>query len=441
MDEKTAEQAKFVFQVRGRRIDFDDGDEEIVHRWTELQTSGGDTENEGKVFCLVTGKYDTIIKLHDKIELRGTSMGKQPLISMNNQTSFRSYGAQPDDPPAAVGKIAAFAYAAALNGLLKSPTNHQFIGSDTLVYWSEQGAGGEEEVLTLMSQPQESDAEKLDAIMQRAADGTFVDPDNCKMDSRFCLLCLSPNAGRISVRFFYTDYFGTILENIRSHYEALEIYKAGNDRFKYLPPWILLSETTVKKSSSDAAPLLGGQLMQSIISGGRYPATLFQAILTRIRAGEEANKTKAAIIKAALIRNYKESEVATVTLNLDSTNRAYVLGRLFSALEQLQESAGNKTLRERYFASACANPASVFSTLLKLSMHHAAKSDYAPRYEKLKEDLIGRLDEVQPFPAALSLDDQGRFIIGYYHQTQSFYTKTADKADNAESEGREASNE
>jgi CRISPR-associated protein Csd1 len=155
-----------------------------------------------------------------------------------------------------------------------------------------------------------------------------------------------------------------------------------------------------------------------------------------------------------------------VSLNEQSNDKPYVLGRLFSVLERLQiqahgkkkdkivkdESAEdsisdsselperklNRTIRDRYFASACTNPRSVFPTLLKLSMHHARKLRTENRigsavyFEKLKTDLIGRLPEEVPFPSSLTLEDQGRFILGYYHQTQDFFTSNKDKKNDKE---------
>jgi CRISPR-associated protein Csd1 len=131
--------------------------------------------------------------------------------------------------------------------------------------------------------------------MNIVVNGKRVDIEGCNMQKRFCLLCLSPNAGRISVRFFYTDSFGNILENIIQHYQNLEII--GNSKYPFIPPWIILSETTVKKSASDAAPLLGGQVINAIFKGTKYPMTLYNAIMTRIRAGEEINQTKAAVLR------------------------------------------------------------------------------------------------------------------------------------------------
>jgi len=431
LDEKEAPKMKFVFMVNGRRVDYTDGGAEIQQAWEAWYSSQGRSGEQ--IRCLVTGEMDTLTELHDKVELRGVSMGKTPLISMNDQTSFRSYGKIPKDPPAQIGANAAFAYVSALNSLLKSEKNRQYIGGDTLVYWAENGGGAEEEVFSWTSQPKEEDADRLDALMKKAAAGRLTEYDGCNIDSRFYLLCLSPNAGRISVRFFYTDSFGAILSNNLAHYRRLEIAKSGRDQFRCLPVWLLLRETTVKEQAADASPLLGGQLVHSIITGGRYPMTLYQAILNRVRAGAKINQAKAAVCKAVLIQNYNEREVTRMALNTQTDNKPYTLGRLFSVLEQLQQRASggglNSTIRDRYFTSACANPGSVFPTLLKLSNHHAAKLDDKTYtfYEKLKTELLGKLDAETSFPSALSLDDQGRFIVGYYHQTQDFFTSKKDK--------------
>jgi CRISPR-associated protein Csd1 len=217
-----------------------------------------------------------------------------------------------------------------------------------------------------------------------------------------------------------------LIKNIQAHYKRLEIVSDGKTPFTLLPLWLLLSETTIKQSASDATPLLGGQALKSVLTDSFYPFTMYNAIMTRISAGGTINQAKAAVIKAVLIKNYKESEVTTVALNEQSQNIPYVLGQLFAVLEMLQEKAnGSSSIRERYFTSACANPKSVFPTLLNLSVHHSAKLDNAVFFEKLISQLISMLDSDNPFPASLSMDDQGRFIVGYYHRRQAFFTKKA----------------
>jgi len=426
--------ANYIFSVNNKvkgRVDYNDCDAEIREAWNITQVNeGGDT------ICLVTGKQDAIIKLHSKVSLPGLTMGGQPLIAMNDQTSFRSYGARTDAPPAFIGQYASTAYTSALNDLLKSDDNSVKIGNDRAVFWADSGGDAAEEVVACLFEAKISDEAgegDLTEVMQRISRGDIASDINLP----FYLLCLSPNAARISVRFFHVSTFGEIIGNIREHYERLVVVSDGRTKFEFMPIWLLLSETTIKKSASDAHPLLGGQLLRAVITNSRYPQTLYNSIIGRVRAGEEINRVKAAIIKAVLIKNYSESEVTTMALNEQTMDRAYVLGRLFSVLEQLQGRAnGTATIRQRYFSSASANPKLTFPVLLNLSMHHAAKLDNATYFEKQKGELLEKLDvENTPFPAILSLEEQGKFILGYYHQTQAHFAgKNAKNQTNQEDE-------
>lgn len=120
-----------------------------------------------------------------------------------------------------------------------------------------------------------------------------------------------------------------------------------------------------------------------------------------------------------------------MSLDENNTNTAYRLGRLFAVLERVQERANpsiNTTIRERYYGAASATPVTVFPTLLKLKNHHIAKLDNKGEAIN-QEKLIGAImndgiDGTLGFPPTLSLSDQGRFAIGYYHQRQAFFPKT-----------------
>ena len=372
IDAETASKATFVFQVNGK---FVDADNVAVHcAWDEHNAR--DIETAEQTLCLVTGRRESPEAIHGTINLyKGQTSGSR-LISANAE-SFTSYGKTAKDRAADVSKYAAFAYVTALNALLKDEKHRQFIGEDTLVFWAEKGGEDEEELfVNLFAPPKIDEDNDLADTIAKIAKGEKV--ADYKPDCKFYLLCLSPNAGRISIRFFYEGAFGDLIHNIGTHYERLEITGDGRTPFSFLPLWLILSETTVKKKAGDATPLLGGQTLRSILTNVDYPFTLYNAMLTRIRAGEPVNQTKAAVFKAALIKNFNEKEVTTVALNEQSEKKPYVLGRLFSVMERLQERAnGSATIRERYFTSACANPGSVFPTLLNLSMHHAAKLDNA----------------------------------------------------------------
>ena len=115
-----------------------------------------------------------------------------------------------------------------------------------------------------------------------------------------------------------------------------------------------------------------------------------------------------------------------MSLNPDSANIPYTLGRLFSVLEALQSSAHpgiNATIKDKYFNSASATPSRVFPLLMNLAQKHLRKLDkgWSISYSKQLTELAGKLGET--FPDRLSLPQQGAFQLGYYHQTQARYTK------------------
>ena len=262
-------------------------------------------------------------------------------------------------------------------------------------------------------------------------------------DTPFYILGLSPNAARLSVRFFLQDTFGHFIDHVRRHYERLEIVMPQRHR-AYLPLWRLLGETVNKKSKDKAAsPLLAGAVMRSILSDTPYPQALYNSVMLRVKADQDdkdkhiykISAEKAAIIKACLLKNFPKGEEVTVALNEESTNTAYVLGRLFSVLEQIQEEANpdiNSTIKDRFFNSAAATPGVVFPVLLKMANHHLRKLNDRKglkiTLEKMVTELEGKIEmNGQPIPARMNLNDQGLFILGYYHQTQKRYMKKEEK--------------
>ncbi len=257
---------------------------------------------------------------------------------------------------------------------------------------------------------------------------------------RFYVLGLAPNAARVSVRFFHSDPFDKIVEKIMKHYKDLEVVKEFEDQPTYLTIQHIVNETISKKASDpQASPLMAGAVFRAILENTSYPAALYNAIINRIRADmddsqkgiRKINYARAAIIKAYLIRKYRNQpqhpfqEVLQMSLNEQSTNPAYVLGRLFAVLEKVQKEAigdMNASIKDRYFTSACASPASVFPVLLRLSQHHISKAEYGYTSDRRIQDILNLLDvEKNPIPARLTLDEQGVFVLGYYHQRAAFY--------------------
>lgn len=278
------------------------------------------------------------------------------------------------------------------------------------------------------------DAQSSGAALKRLANGLPCDDLGVDPNRPFYILGLAPNAARLSVRFFLRDSFGKLMENVNAHYERMEIVRPAYEKFNYLPLWALLRET-VNLNSRDKAPspAMAGATARAIFSGARYPASLLEAVMLRIRAERDITWGKAAIIKAYYLKNPHEDcpkEVLTVSLNEASTNPAYTLGRLFSVYEAVQQAANpgiNATIKDKYFNSAAAMPASIFPVLNNLCQKHLRKLDARQRvhYDKQIMKLKGVLNE--NYPARMTLAQQGSFDLGYYHQTQKRYTKKEEK--------------
>lgn len=393
--------------------------------------------------CLVTGEIGPIRILHPSIKgVAGAQATGASLVSFNG-AAYESYGRVDDQGMnAPVGERAAFAYGAALNYMLREPDYHTRLGSTTVVYWAESAQRSYSVLLAqLMGKVDDGVDQTLlknvvrDLRSGRTAmlDGVPLQPDN-----QFYFLGLAPNASRLSVRFFLQNSVRAFAENLHEHQKRMEIARPSFDPREELSIWAMLNETANPKSTDKKPPdELVGEVMRAILMNAPYPASLFAQVEVRIRAEQDINRGKAAILKAYLDKNvvrdqdgHPMKEVLTVKLNEETSYAPYVLGRLFAVLESLQQSANpgiNATIRDRYFNSACATPAQVFPTLIKLAQNHLNKLDdgLSIYYDKRMSDLCGRLTE--SLPKHLTLEEQGVFQLGYYHQRQALFTKKEEK--------------
>ena len=406
------------------------GDNEaLAHAWESHY--GQDAEGE-KLRCLITGEPAVPEKTHPAIKrLYGAQSSGAALVSFN-APAFCSYGREQNEN-APVGQYGAFAYTAALNDLLSDRRHYRRIGGDTYVFWAE---GAEEQYEDAFGAFLDGGSEKvkdedLASVMDALAGKKLCQWENLPLnpENRFYVLGLAPNAARISVRFFLQDSFGVFAQRLKAHYDRLEIIRPSFDTRTQLPLWLLLQET-VNQQSRDKTPSsqMAADTLRAILTGGRYPATLFQQTMLRIRAEHDITRGKAAIIKAYLLRNDTQQnrmEALTVKLNDDCNYLPYVLGRLFSVLEDIQQQANpgiNTTIKDRYFSSASATPAVVFPVLLNLAEKHQKKLSAGQKVYNSKrlQDLLGRIRE--SYPTHLTLSDQGIFQLGYYHETQKRYS-------------------
>lgn len=416
----------------------------IAAYWQRVELAGDPSAPRGQ--CLVTGELEQPIALLVEPAIKGVA-GAQPggakIISFNCD-AFTSYG-KDQGLNSPLSQAAAFRHATALNALLAGPQSHLHrvqIGDATTVFWTDAPTGFENVFAAFLDGHTPDDEEtaqdaplrdRLRAFFDVLRQGGGRDLSSLGADSTtpFYVLGLSPNAARLSVRYWHAGTLGALVENLRAHFAALRLIPARADSDPEFPPaWLLLRQTG--RESKDIPPLLAGPFLRAILNGTPYPATLAAAVLGRVRADHEVNYLRAAILKAFLVRNHQHD--LPMSLDTARTEPGYRLGRLFAALEMTQlDALGlklNATIRDRFYSAASATPGTVFPRLLRNYQHHLSKAaaergvGMKINREKLVQEILGGLAVM---PAHLALEGQALFALGYYHQRQAFFAK-ADEA-------------
>lgn len=391
------------------------------------------TQTTSTIIDLITGESGPLATLHPAIKgIAGANTTGANIVSFNfaAATSFgKSQGAN-----APISEPSAFAYTTALNNLLAKDSRQKLIiGDATTVFWSERTDAFEDTLLDLLDEPPKDNPDALVESVRTLLTSPKTGVGSFDEDStRFYVLGLAPNAARIAIRFWQVGTVAEMASRFREYFTDLQICHGPKEK-EHLPFKWLLVATAAQGKFDNIIPNLAGNMMHSILAGLPFPETLLQALLQRIKADHNISYPRAKLIKGFLIRKWRfanSNHERNITVSLDPENTAtgYRLGRLFAVLERIQEAANpglNATIKDRFYAAASAAPVTVFGNLIRLSQHHLGKL----RKEKpglgvvLEKSIQEILAEVSTFPAHLSLEDQGLFALGYYHQRQDFFTK------------------
>ena len=391
----------------------------------------GETGAEGdgtNAMCLITGDVLPVARLHTAIKgVWGAQTSGANIVSFNLD-AFNSYG-KSQGANAPVSQAAAFAYTTALNDLLaRDSTQRIQVGDASTVFWAQQPDTLEHELAALLGGGDNPDAhtQQVKALFDAVHSGGF---SGSRGDNAFYVLGLTPNAARISVRFWHAAPLHAIAERIAAWFEDLSLVRGRNDP-EFPSLFRLLTAVALQGKADNIPPSLGGDLIRSIFSGAPYPTTWLNAAVQRCRAEQQVTYMRAAAIKAYLNRSVTTSDSQPreiqPMLDIENPSTAYRLGRLFATLEKIQEEASpglNATIRERYYGAASSTPVAVFTTLMRLKNHHLAKMQSKGRTVNFEKLLAEIMSGVSDFPVHMNLPDQGRFAIGYYHQRQDFFTK------------------
>lgn len=435
-------------------------DKDVKKAW-EKYYSNSNTENSFTSQCLITGDIEPIARLHQKIKgVVGAQQAGASIVSFNDD-SFASYN-KDQSYNAPVSETSMFKYTTALNYLLSQKSNRLRIADTTTVFWAETKDKTCINLAQFLINPpmvsqkngeDEGDGEKvrdiatiqlIEDILTKVKQGRIINTEDIGTDPNvnFYILGLAPNNARIAIRYWYKDSFGNFVKTVTRHHQDMEIIPEFSSDYPtpdFISVYRLLRETVPKSSErNEISPILGGLMMRAILNETQYPIQMYSAIVNRVKVERRINAIRAGFIKAYLLRlsragltNIPE-EMITVKLNEESENVPYRLGRLFSVLEKVQSDTNKDigaTINSKYFSSASSTPAVVFPVLLKLAQHHISKSDWGFKTNQSIEEILA---EVNEFPEYLSLEEQGMFMLGYYHQRKANYQKKNETIDEEE---------
>lgn len=431
-----------------------DGERGYVHERPAARAawerSRAASEEGDRAFCLITGEKAPIARLHPAIKgVRGAQSMGAALVSFNLD-AFTSHGKE-QNYNAPVSEAATFAYATALNHLLRPGSSRRVQVADaTTVFWSEKPSELEDLLGPFMeSKPDEEaggpaddsgTAQKVRAILKAVREGRMP-PELGDANVPFYILGLAPNAARLSVRFFEVSTTGEMAARVGRHFRDIAIERRSPKEPEFPGMWQLLIELAPLRKSENIPPVLGGALMRAILGGRPYPRSLLTSVIGRIRADHEVSYLRAALLKGYFTRaqGAQHMEVG-MTLDQESTDIGYRLGRLFAVLEKAQQDALpgiNATIRDRFYGSASATPLAVFPKLIKVAQHHISKAEYG----HVSDRRLGEIAEDIPvFPPHLSLAQQGMFALGYYHQRNALWKKSGADAKSADAKSADAPN-
>lgn len=453
----------FAFILNGEEQHLLQEDSLLKERYESLRSAA--VPSDGYIApCAVSGKKLPISRTHDKIKgIIGGQASGTVLVGLKYD-AFWSYGVE-QSYNSYISEEAMRKYTAAMN-LLLSDKNHRMVIDETTIFYWAANTRKNEECCSMFDQcfngsldPDKMNEKQTDTMLRDTFDlarkgkvtrERIADLTGVEDDAEFFIVGIKPNAARLSLKFIYRRRFADILFSLAQHQE--DMYMIGSKG--PVPVWMLKTMLmpyrgsggqkaegdSSKSSGQNIDPSFVSAVMQSILYGRPYPQMMLSLLVSRCKTDRKINSVRAGALKAYLNRQSRanqQKEECTVALDIHNTNQAYLCGRLFAVLQRIQEQAAsgklNRTIKDAYFASAASKPSLVFPKLLSLSQNHQKKLDEMKQvyFSKLLEEIISKLDG--SFPDTLMLSEQGKFMIGYYHQDQDFYTKkTKEDKNNAE---------
>lgn len=387
--------------------------------WAAVNDPSADPRSPAPVMqCIVCGqRRPALRRLQTKIKGLPGAQGFGASLISANAPAFLSYGLQESliaPTCARCGEL----FAAGLSDLLADRGHHLITGGVAFVFWTRQNTPFD--LANLLRDPSPDEVRQLLTAARRGL--RPGDPDH----DAFYAAALTVNGGRIAVRDWIDTTVAEAKRRLRAWFRGQSLVGAYGEAPQPLSLYALAA-STVRDVRKDLAPGVPRALWRSAITGTPLPPSLLDEAVRRSRAEQRITRPRAALIKLALCSRLPEGperermEDVMTQLDLANVAPAYLCGRLLAVIERVQRLAvpGIKaTVVSRFFGTASSAPASVFGRLLRGAQPHLSKleRDRPGAHRALQSRLEEILAGLPTFPRVLTLEEQGLFALGYYHQ-------------------------
>lgn len=420
------------------------GDDGWLHQRSKVRRAWGDycdQSNGEEVLgqCSVTGEYGAIERLFPQVTgIPGAQTSGASLVSFNCD-SFASYGKK-QAYNASISSKVAFNAGAALRYLFRDGQHKMRFGDTTVLFWADRPAPAEESLFRAMLGGKQAE----DSVVVERLKNLFADMrtgrriENLDLKTRFYVLGLSPNAARLSVRFFSVDSLENITRNFGSYLRDIQMIGCDTTSI-----FSLMRQSALLGDLKNVPHTLVHSCMDAMLKGTQFPRMLYMAMLVRMRADQGSNKPwdmgeRASVMKAYIVRKHRlkglddsEGKGLKMSLSNENDNRGYVLGRVFAVMERAQSAAIGSvgaSITDRYIGAASTTPGRVFPNLFRglqnnMSKIRKEKTGWAINLDKEISAAVALLDGDKSLPAFLDEEGQGQFFIGYYQEREKLWQK------------------
>lgn len=397
--------------------------------------------------CLVCGEMKPPVE-RLPIVIKGIPGGQATGLTLisANAAAFESYGLVAS-LIAPTCETCGERFGNALNELLRRQETHIVIPPLAYVFWLRDKGGEELKIQKNLLEPESADVQTLlKAAWRGKVESTYLDT------TPFYAATLSASGARVVLRDWIETSVGDVQQNL-ARYFVLQQIRDEQGELRHFSLYALINATINRDTQEKPVAQVGEALMRVALHGGQLPVSLLYKVVRRIRASRRVQSAQAALIKMVLLsrsgaffQNDERDDYMT-QVNEDEKDAAYLCGRLLAQLDYIQRRALGKlnaTIVDRFYGTASVSPAVVFPRLLKGAIPHLASmrpeqnanaKSYSASLSYADKELTRLLENLSSFPPILTLEEQGRFALGFYHQ-KAWILSQARKAGSEQEEFR-----